>query len=356
MKATGSAVAAALVLSFAALPAAAETTLRVGWCAKTISAATAPFAIATKMGWFGASGLKVELVALPGSSDCVKFVGTGELPYSLPSVEPLGQFRPQGIEAKVFYTAYQGFVYGLSVPADSPVKSIGDLKGKTIGVTSIGSGGTLVARALVAENGFDPEKDVSIVVAGEGAQTAALLRSHQIDAVSQFDTQFTLVENAGVALRALPTPTIDRFPSNGLIALEERLKSHRAEAVALAQGYAKGTIFAVNNPEAAVRMLWEVYPQTKSTGKDEATALRDDIKTLEARIANWKLEKAGVARWGESSEANYQAYLDFLLKWGVLKQPIKAGDVVTNALLDEIDAFDPAEIAAIAKAYRYDKP
>ncbi len=356
MKVTGTVAAAALALGLAALPAAAETTLRVGWCAKTISAAAAPYAVAAKMGWFAASAIKVELVALPGSADCVKFVGTGELAYALPSVEPLAQFRPQGIAAKVFYTAYQGFVYGISVPADSPVKTIKDLRGKIIGVTSIASAGTLVARALVAENGFDPEKDVSIVVAGEGAQTAALLRSRQIDAVSQFDTQFTLVENAGIALRALPTPAIDRFPSNGLIALEERLKSHRAEAVALAQGYAKGTIFAINNPEAAVRMLWEVYPQTKSTGKDEASALRDDTKTIEARIANWKLEKAGVARWGESSEANYQAYLDFLLKWGVLKQAIKAGDVVTNALLAEIDDFQPADIAAAAKAYRHDEP
>jgi hypothetical protein len=41
------------------------------------------------------------------------------------------------------------------------------------------------------------------------------------------------------------------------------------------------------------------------------------------------------------------------LKWGVLKQPIKAEDVVTNDLLVAIDAFDPAEVAAAAKAYRY---
>lgn len=347
--------AVALVLSLAA-PAAAETNLRVGWCAKTISAAAAPYAVATKMGWFAASGLSVELVALPGSADCVKFVGTGELPYALPSVEPLGQFRPQGIAAKVFYTAYQGYIYGVDVPVDSPIRSVRDLKGKTIGVTSIASGGTLAIRALVAEQGFDPDRDVSIVVAGEGAQTAALLRSHQVDAVAQFDTQFTLVENAGIALRSLPTPSIDRFPSNGLIALDERLSSHRAEAVALAQGYAKGTIFAINNPEAAVRMLWEVYPQTKATGKDETTALRDDVKTIEARIANWKLEKSGATRWGENSEANYQAYLDFLLKWGVLKQPVKATDVVTNDLLADIDAFDPADVAAAAKAYRHAGP
>ena len=65
-------------------------------------------------------------------------------------------------------------------------------------------------------------------------------------------------------------------------------------------------MFAITNPEAAIRILWEVFPQTKATGKDEATALRDDIKTLEARIKNWKLEAGGVTKWGENSEANYR--------------------------------------------------
>jgi len=38
-------------------------------------------------------------------------------------------------------------------------------------------GGVLVAKALVANAGLNPDKDVSFVVAGEGAQTAAVLRS-----------------------------------------------------------------------------------------------------------------------------------------------------------------------------------
>ena len=348
----GLAAAAVLVL-LCAVPAKAETTLRVGWCAKTVSPAAAPFAIAAKMGWFAKAGFAVELVPLPGSADCVKFVGTGEILYSLPSIEPLGQFRPQGITAKVYYTAYQGFTYGIAVPADSPITKVTELKGKTIGITSTASGGNLVARALTAEAGFDPDKDVSIVVAGEGAQTAALLRGRQLDALSQFDTQFAMVENAGIPLRRLDTPSIDRFPANGFIALDETLKTHRVEAVALAQGYAKGTIFAIANPEAAVRILWEVFPQTKATGKDEAAALKDDVQTLLARAANWKLERGGVTRWGESDLRNYQAYLDFLLKWGVLKQAMKADDLVTNDLLGDIDAFDPAAVAADASAYKY---
>ncbi len=345
--------ALALGLGAAGAPASAQVTrLKVGWCARTVSAAAAPFAIATRLGWFRQEGIEVELVPLPGSTDCVKNVATREVEFALPSVEPLAIGRPQGIKAKIFYTAYQGNIYGIAVPADSPVRTITDLKGKTIGVISMASGGVIVARALAATAGLNPDQDVTIVVAGEGAQTAAMLRNKQVDALSQFDTQYAMVENAGVRLRLLDTREIDRYPSNGFMALEETLKSRRKEAIALARSYAKGTIFAIANPEAAVRVVYEVFPQTKPTGKDEATAIRDDTKVLQARAQNWKLEKAGVRRWGESSEANYGAYAEFMHRWGIIKQPVDARDLVTNELIEEINRFEPEKIAAEAKAYK----
>jgi NitT/TauT family transport system substrate-binding protein len=345
------AIAAALAASLAATAAHAENTVRVGWCARTVSAAATPFAVATKMGWFSQAGFRVELLPFQGSTDCVKSVATRDVGYSLPSVEPLAIIRPQGVKIKNYYTAYQGNIYGIAVPVDSPIRRFEDLKGKRIGVTSMASAGVIVARALAANHGMDPDRDVSIVVAGEAGQTAALLRSGEVDALSQFDTQYALTENAGAKLRLLDASEIAKFPSNGLIALEDTLKDKRAEAVALAQGYAKGTVFAIANPAAAVRALWEVFPQTKATGKDEATALRDDIKVLEARARNWRLEAGGVTKWGENSEANYAAYVDFLLKWGVLKRKVDAADIITNELIADINKFDPAEITDLAKKH-----
>ena len=342
----------AVVLALTAHAALAETKVRVGWCAKTVSSAAAPFAIAMKMGWYKAAGLDVELVPLAGSSACTQAVATKEVPFALPSVEPLAAARAQGVKAKIYYTAYQGNIYGIAVPQDSPVQKIADLKGKTIGVSSMGSAGVPVAKALVAAAGLDPDKDVTIVSAGEGAQTAAMLRNKSVDALSQYDTQYAMVDNAGVKVRLLETKEIDRYPSNGLLALEETLKSRRKDAVAVARGYAMGTVFAIANPEAAVRILYDVFPQTKPTGKDEATAVRDDTKVIQARIANWKLEKAGVKRWGENSEANYQAYADFLLKWHVIKDRVAGKDLITNELIDEINNFDGAKVAAEAKAWK----
>ena len=343
----------ALALVALTAPARADTVIKVGWCARTVSSAAAPFAIATKMGWFKDAGISVELVPLPGSTDCVKLVGTGDLSYSLPSIEPLASLRPQGLKAKVFYTAYQGNIYGPAVPEESPIKTLADLKGKRIGIQAMASAGYPVIRAIVASEGMDPDIDISVIVVGEGAQAAALVRSGQVDALSLYDTQYALIENAGVPLRRIEAKQIDRYPSNGFIALDETLEKNRAQAVVLAQGYAKGTLFAIANPEAAVRILWEVFPLTKATGKDEATALKDDMKAIQARIVNWKLDKAGVTHWGENSIANYDAYLDFLLKWQVIKQKPNVADVVTNDLLPDIDKFDPDAVTAQAKAYKF---
>jgi NitT/TauT family transport system substrate-binding protein len=346
---------AVMVLSAVApgAPALAQVAkIKVGWCSRTVSAAAAPFAVAMKMGWFMQEGIEVDLVPLPGSTDCVKNVAIKEVDFALASVEPLAIGRPQGIRAKIYYTAYQGNIYGIAVPADSPVQKITDLKGKNIGVISMSSAGVIIARALAATAGLDPEKDINIVVAGEGAQPAALLRNRQVDALSQFDTQYAMVENAGIRLRLLDTTEIDRYPSNGFVALDETLKSRRREAVALARGYARGTVFAIANPEAAVRILYEIFPQTKPTGKDEATAISDDTRVLQARAANWKLEKAGVKKWGENSEANYGAYADFMLRWGIIKEKVDVKDLITNELVDEINSFDARKIAAEARAYK----
>lgn len=333
--------------------ARAQTEVRVGWCARTISAAAAPYAIAQKMGWFGERGLKVIVTPLPGSTDCVKEVATGDLLFSVPSIEPLAIIHPQGVKAKIFYTAYQSFGYGIAVPDDSPIKTFADLKGKIIGVTSMDSAGVIVARAQLAVAGLNPATDARIVAAGEGAATAALLRGKQIDALSQFDTQYAMVENAGQKIHMLPLGGMARYPGNGFLALDKTLQTHRADAVTVARGFAMGEIFTMANPEAAIRILYDVYPQTKPTGKDEATAIRDDTKVIRARMAHWDLASGGVTKWGESNVANFDSYIDFLVQWKIVPQKVPASELVTNELVDEINAsFDQKKIEAQARAWK----
>jgi len=283
----------------------------------------------------------------------VKQVATGDLLFGFPSIEPVAILRPQGVKAKTFYTAFQGNVYGMAVAEDSPIRDFTDLKGKSIGVTTMGSAAVVIARALVADAGLDPQKDVRIVAVGEAGQAAAMVRNKQIDSLSQFDTAYAMIENAGVKLRYMDKSKIEHFPSNGLFALEKTLADHRADAVALGQCVAKGTVFATTNPKAAVRMFFEAWPQLKPTGLDDEAAHAGALRQLQAVMHVFPIEQSNVKRWGESSLPNYDAYVDFLLKWGVVKEKVPATDLVTNDLIDDINRFDAAAIVTQAKA---DKP
>jgi NitT/TauT family transport system substrate-binding protein len=346
-------IALAVMLGFVPGSGAhAQTVVLVGWCASNLTSAAAPLAVAQKLGWFDAAGFRVEPYPMPGSKDCVEAVAAGTLPYALASVEPLAIMGPKEAGVKVFYTAYQGNIYGLAVPEDSPIHDFADLRGKRIGVASMASGGVIVARALVASAGLDPDHDITFVPTGEGSQAAAMVAQGAVDALSLYDVQYTLVRNAGEPLRMLDNATIARFPSNGFIAMESTLEGRHAEAVALARGYAMGTVFTLANPQAAIGIMHALWPQTVPDGLDEPTALHADLVTLEARIPNWKLAAGGVSQWGESSLPNYDAYVAFLVKSGVLKQPVPAADLVTNAMIPEINDFDAAAITAQAKAYK----
>jgi len=45
-------------------------------------------------------------------------------------------------------------------------------------------------------------------------------------------------------------------------------------------------------------------------------------------------------------------YADFMHKYGIIKQPVKAADLITNDLIADINKFDAAKITAEAKAYK----
>ena len=72
--------ALAIWLTISVVPAMAETgPVKFGWGAPVISAAAAPFAVAQRMGWFEERGIRLEIVATPGSTDLTKLVATGDL-------------------------------------------------------------------------------------------------------------------------------------------------------------------------------------------------------------------------------------------------------------------------------------
>ena len=190
-------------------------------------------------------------------------MATGELDVALASPEPLGILALQGVKAKVFYSTYRRNIFGLAVAADSDFKSYADLKGQSIGVASMASVGVTVARAVAANAGLNPQTDIRIVVSGEPAQTAALMRRGDVKVLSLFDTYYTQVERAGIKLRRIQDPAIKPFPSNAMVAMDSTIEKRRADLVNFSRALAMGTAYSIAHPREAIKLTYEMYPRLK---------------------------------------------------------------------------------------------
>lgn len=320
--------------------------VRVGWCTSVLTTGSAPFAIAQHFGWYEDLGVDVELVNFGGSSDCVRNLATGEVLAAVPSLEPMALLHASGVETKVFYNAFRRNIFGIGVPEDSDIMTYADLKGKTIGVTSMASNGVLIARSIASSAGLDPDSDIRIVVSGQPAQSVVLMQKGDVDAVSQWDTNYTLMTLAGLPMRMLKDDLISTFPSNSIAALPKTIAEQGDLLAKVATGYAMGQMFIIENPRKGMDIFQQVYPQIVPTGISHEESLDRGEALLKTVGGNWALN-GETENWGESILPTYQKYLDWLVSAAVVSQSIAVEDLVTNELIDEInERIDDSKVEA----------
>ena len=340
------ALAAALTIAVSTGPASAANKIRLGWCSNTYSVAIAQFAVAQKKGWFKDNNIDFDLFTFGGSNDCMRNLATGELDVALASPEPVGILSLQGVKAKVFYSLYRRNIFGLAVAADSNFKTYADLKGQSIGVTSMASVGVTVARALAANAGLNPQSDIRVVVTGEPAQTATLMRRGDVKILSQFDTYYTQVERAGIKLRRIQDPEIKSFPSNAMVAMDTTIEKRRTDLVNFARALSMGTAYTIAHPREAIKISYEVYPRLKPSSGDIEEAITKDEAILNDRIESWRLDNPKTDQWGAVDVKAFQSYFDWLQKNELLKGKVDAAQVTTNDLIADINKFDKKLVEA----------
>src|SRR5690606_24128553 len=79
-----------------------------------------------------------------------------------------------------------------------------------------------------------------------------------------------------------------------------------------ARAVAKGTVFLLENPEAAIQIHWEMFPETKPADVDDETALADTVYRVEARIDKYGLDVGADDRWGAVTEEEWDTWTNFL--------------------------------------------
>jgi NitT/TauT family transport system substrate-binding protein len=106
--------------------------------------------------------------------------------------------------------------------------------------------------------------------------------------------------------------------------------------VRLARAYTMGVVYTLKNTRKAAAIFQEVYPQVVPTGLTPEAALDRTATLLKTVSEKWTLDKPG-EKWGESDMKAYQNYMNWLERAKILKQPMDAKEIATNALVEDIN-------------------
>lgn len=320
---------------------------------KNLSVAlSAHTSIPSTLGYWTAEGLDVEVTAVEGSTAGLQQLAAGNIQFTTVGPEVALMAREKGVKVKSFYVVSGVTIFRVVVPRDSPIQTAADLRGKTIGVSALTSGALPVAKAVVSSGGLNPDRDVKWLTVGVGAPAALAIRQKSVDAMALWGDFQAGLENSGLQFREISAPFMKDLLGQIVIARDDYLAEHPDVAVAFARGLAKATLFGLTNPEAAVRMHWKMYPQTRPQGMDEARALGESIHVFNARFETQRVDNREDKRWGASSAAQWSRLKAIYKDQGLIQGTVEVSEVYTNALVDEVNRFDQRAVIRQAKEYR----
>jgi NitT/TauT family transport system substrate-binding protein len=251
--------------------------------------------IAEHRGFFREEGLEAELIQV-AANVATAAVTAGEVD-ALGAVGLAARASQTGLPIKVLaVTGHRALFWLVSKPE---FKSVAELKGASLGITSRNGSQHLVASRLLASAGLDPAKDVStVVIGGAPALLQALIAgSIQVTALSP---PTIIVARDKFKVNILAEPPRDFFSTQGGFAVTDRALAEKRDLVRrMLRARTKAYRYFHENEKGASETLakytkldlsitTETYRLSKfgftSNGvlsdKEIEILLRDDAKTL----------------------------------------------------------------------------
>jgi NitT/TauT family transport system substrate-binding protein len=155
-----------------------------------------PLTIAESLGYFRDEGLDVKISDFAGGSAALRAVVGGSADVVSGAYEHTIslQSKKQYFQAFVAQGRLPQIAFAVTNAKSASFKSLKDMKGMRIGVSAPGSSTHNLVKQLATQAGLDPNKDVSVVGVGLGAQAIAAIKSGQIDGISNTDPVMTKLE------------------------------------------------------------------------------------------------------------------------------------------------------------------
>ena len=149
--------------------------IRIGF-ARVVSSALFPLAL--KKGFLKDEGIEAEVVQMTGNVP-IAALASGELDYhTVLGTSVRGAIQGLPLRAVAFYSVGVQMV----LVARGDLKSIKDLKGKTVAIGSPGGAPDTIGRRIVKHFGMEPDRDVKFAPGGEAEGNIVRVQQGLVDA------------------------------------------------------------------------------------------------------------------------------------------------------------------------------
>ena len=301
-----SAAAAGAALALPARARAGTATLRIGTLASDVSAEPV---YAEALGFYAHAGITPQVQTLANGGAIIAAVASGALDVGFANLTSIAAARQRGIPIRIVAPAT---LYTAKAPVTVLVRAKGaklrtgvDLRGKTIGVSTLKGELQVGASAWIDKNGGDATQTSFIEM--PFSAMAAALTAGRIDAAMMTEPALTQHKDGVELLSAAYDAIAPEFLIGGFVASEGWLRDNADGAKRAGAVFAETARWANAHHGETAAIL------AKHAGLDEAL-----VRTMTR------------ATYGERLAVEYvQPVLDAALRYGSLKSAMKAADLLS---------------------------
>ncbi|HEY6199916.1 MAG TPA: ABC transporter substrate-binding protein [Candidatus Binatia bacterium] len=208
--------------------------------------------VALKRGFFRAEGLDAEIIRMTPDVSVMAITG-GDIDYSM-LFGLVVRSAVRGLPVRVVANFMDSSP--LALIARPQFKSVKDLKGKTLGVSTFGATPEIAARMVFKEAGIDPEKEIKVVALRTDDARMAALKEGIVDVI-------VIAPPADVEMRKLGFNVVARvdevfkFPYVGLGANTRKIKERPDEVKRTVKAMIRANRYIRENREGTIQVLNE---------------------------------------------------------------------------------------------------
>jgi NitT/TauT family transport system substrate-binding protein len=232
-----------------------------------------PIRVAQTLGYYEAEGITIDVSEVAGGAKAIEALLGGSVDVAAASLSDVMPLAADGRDVRGFLLLYTRPSAALAVaPAmKDNIRTVRDLKGRTVGVSAPGSWTHQFLNYLLITNGIAPE-EVSAVSVGMSASSVAALEHGTVDAavllagaVSAFEDRHTngcFIVDAWTPEGARQVFGTDVFPSLSLVARDRWLRADPDVAQRFVRAVKRGMQWVRDRPAEQVR---EMIPEPSRT-------------------------------------------------------------------------------------------